>query len=37
VLSHVHVDHAGGLEFFRGTDVPIYVQGDELERGKFYD
>jgi Metallo-beta-lactamase superfamily len=37
VLSHLHVNHAGGLEFFRGTDVLIYVQGDELERAKFYD
>ena len=35
VLSHLHLDHAGGLEFFRGTDVPIYVHGDEL-RNAFY-
>jgi glyoxylase-like metal-dependent hydrolase (beta-lactamase superfamily II) len=35
VLSHMHLDHAGGLEFFRGTDVPIYVHGDEL-RNAFY-
>jgi glyoxylase-like metal-dependent hydrolase (beta-lactamase superfamily II) len=35
VLSHLHLDHAGGLEFFRGTDVPIYVHGDEL-RHAFY-
>jgi glyoxylase-like metal-dependent hydrolase (beta-lactamase superfamily II) len=35
VLSHLHLDHAGGLEFFRGRDIPIYVQGDEL-RNAFY-
>jgi glyoxylase-like metal-dependent hydrolase (beta-lactamase superfamily II) len=35
VLSHLHLDHAGGLELFRGTDVPIYVHGDEL-RNAFY-
>lgn len=35
VLSHLHLDHAGGLEYFRGRDVPIYVQGDEL-RNAFY-
>jgi glyoxylase-like metal-dependent hydrolase (beta-lactamase superfamily II) len=35
VLSHLHLDHAGGLEFFRGTDVPIYVHGVEL-RNAFY-
>ncbi len=35
VLSHLHLDHAGGLEFFRGRDVPIYVAGTEL-RNAFY-
>jgi len=35
VLSHLHLDHAGGLELFRGTDVPVYVHGDEL-RNAFY-
>jgi glyoxylase-like metal-dependent hydrolase (beta-lactamase superfamily II) len=35
VLSHLHLDHAGGLELFRGRDIPIYVQGDEL-RNAFY-
>ncbi len=35
VLSHLHLDHAGGLEFFRGSDVPIYVHSDEL-RNAFY-
>jgi len=24
VMSHLHLDHAGGLEFFSGTDVPVY-------------
>lgn len=35
VMSHLHLDHAGGLELFRGTDVPVYVQADEL-RNAFY-
>lgn len=35
VLSHMHLDHAGGLELFRGRDTPIYVHGDEL-RNAFY-
>lgn len=30
IIGHLHLDHAGGLEFFRGNDVPIYVHGDEL-------
>lgn len=29
VESHLHYDHAGGLEFFPG--LPVYVQQDELE------
>lgn len=35
VLSHLHLDHAGGLEFFRGSDVPIYVHGDELRNAMY--
>lgn len=35
VLSHLHLDHAGGLEFFRGTDVPVYVHSDELRNAFF--
>jgi glyoxylase-like metal-dependent hydrolase (beta-lactamase superfamily II) len=35
VLSHMHLDHAGGLEFFRGKDVPVYVSATEL-RNAFY-
>jgi glyoxylase-like metal-dependent hydrolase (beta-lactamase superfamily II) len=30
VIGHLHLDHAGGLEFFRGRDVPIYVHKEEL-------
>jgi len=30
VMSHLHLDHAGGLSNFGGTDVPIYVHRDEL-------
>jgi len=35
VMSHLHLDHGGGLEFFRGRDVPIYVHADELKNA-FY-
>jgi len=31
VQSHLHLDHAGGLHNFAGTDVPIYVHEDELQ------
>jgi glyoxylase-like metal-dependent hydrolase (beta-lactamase superfamily II) len=31
VLSHLHLDHAGGLELFRDRDVPVYVHADELK------
>jgi N-acyl homoserine lactone hydrolase len=31
VLSHGHLDHAGAIDNFKGTDVPIYVQEKELE------
>lgn len=30
VMSHLHLDHAGGLEHFAGTDVPICVHRKEL-------
>ncbi|WP_134669737.1 N-acyl homoserine lactonase family protein [Halorussus marinus] len=29
--THLHLDHAGGLEFFEGTDVPIFVHEEELK------
>ncbi|MEF8780454.1 MAG: N-acyl homoserine lactonase family protein [Haloferacaceae archaeon] len=31
VQSHLHLDHAGGLYHFEGTDVPVYVHRRELE------
>jgi glyoxylase-like metal-dependent hydrolase (beta-lactamase superfamily II) len=31
VQSHLHLDHAGGLYHFDGTDVPVYVHADELK------
>jgi glyoxylase-like metal-dependent hydrolase (beta-lactamase superfamily II) len=31
VQSHLHMDHAGGLEFFAGTDTPVFVHRAELE------
>ena len=30
-MTHLHVDHSGGLGFFDGTDVPIYVHEDEIK------
>jgi N-acyl homoserine lactone hydrolase len=29
--SHLHLDHAGGLEFFAGTDTPVFVHEDEIK------
>jgi glyoxylase-like metal-dependent hydrolase (beta-lactamase superfamily II) len=34
-MGHLHLDHAGGLEHFRNTDVPIYVHELELKHA-FY-
>lgn len=31
VIGHLHLDHAGGLEHFRGTGVPIYVHEKEFK------
>lgn len=31
VTSHLHLDHAGGLRHFEGTETPIYVHERELE------
>ena len=31
VQSHLHLDHAGGLYHFEGTDTPIYVHEEELK------
>ncbi|MGO4567045.1 N-acyl homoserine lactonase family protein [Rhizobium sp. 2YAF20] len=35
VLSHLHLDHGGGLHYFTGTNVPIYVHEIELKQA-FY-
>jgi glyoxylase-like metal-dependent hydrolase (beta-lactamase superfamily II) len=35
IMGHLHLDHAGGLEYFRGTDVPIYTHELELKNA-FY-
>ena len=29
--THLHLDHAGGLQHFAGTDVPIFVHEEELK------
>jgi N-acyl homoserine lactone hydrolase len=31
VATHLHVDHAGGLHHFAGTDVPVFVHAEELK------
>ncbi|MDQ7781362.1 MAG: N-acyl homoserine lactonase family protein [Desulfomonilaceae bacterium] len=31
ILGHMHLDHAGGLEFFRGLDVPVYAHEEEIK------
>jgi glyoxylase-like metal-dependent hydrolase (beta-lactamase superfamily II) len=35
IMGHLHLDHAGGLEEFVDTDVPIYVHETELKHA-FY-
>jgi glyoxylase-like metal-dependent hydrolase (beta-lactamase superfamily II) len=35
IVGHLHPDHAGGLEYFRGTDVPIYAHEHEIKHA-FY-
>jgi glyoxylase-like metal-dependent hydrolase (beta-lactamase superfamily II) len=35
IIGHLHLDHAGGLEQFRGTNVPIYVHELEIKHA-FY-
>jgi glyoxylase-like metal-dependent hydrolase (beta-lactamase superfamily II) len=35
VMSHLHLDHAGGLAHFVGRDIPIYVHEQEL-REQYY-
>ena len=29
--THLHCDHAGGLEFFDGTDTPVFIHEEELK------
>ncbi|KAF2118440.1 beta-lactamase-like protein [Lophiotrema nucula] len=31
VIGHLHLDHAGGLDYFRNTGVPVYVHELELK------
>ncbi|KAF2099918.1 Metallo-hydrolase/oxidoreductase [Rhizodiscina lignyota] len=35
IMGHLHLDHAGGLEHWVGTNVPIWVHEDELKHA-FY-
>ncbi|KAI4646594.1 hypothetical protein J4E93_004815 [Alternaria ventricosa] len=35
IIGHLHLDHSGGLEHFRGKDVPVYVHELELKHA-FY-
>ncbi|MEW5784978.1 MAG: N-acyl homoserine lactonase family protein [Bacillota bacterium] len=31
VIGHLHLDHAGGLELFRGMNTPVYAHEEELK------
>jgi len=31
IIGHLHLDHAGGLEHFLGTKVPVYVHEEEFK------
>lgn len=35
IMGHLHIDHAGGLENFVGTDVPIHVHELELKHAYY--
>ncbi len=35
VMGHLHLDHAGGLEHFRGKNIPIYAHEQEI-REHYY-
>lgn len=35
IMGHLHLDHAGGLHHFTGTDVPIYVHEDEIKHAYY--
>ncbi|KAK9900534.1 Metallo-hydrolase/oxidoreductase [Cystobasidium minutum MCA 4210] len=35
IIGHLHVDHAGGLDIFQGTDVPVWVHEKELKSAFF--
>lgn len=35
IIGHMHLDHAGGLENFKGTDVPIWLHEKELKHAYF--
>lgn len=30
-MGHLHLDHAGGLEHFKNTGVPVYVHEEEFK------
>lgn len=35
IMGHLHLDHAGGLEHFLGTNVPIYVHEEEFKHATW--
>jgi N-acyl homoserine lactone hydrolase len=35
IQTHLHMDHAGGLEFFAGTETPVFVHEEELKYAYF--
>lgn len=35
IATHLHMDHAGGLYHFAGTDVPVYVHEEEIKQAYY--
>lgn len=35
IVSHLHLDHTGGLHLFKGTEIPIYAHEQQL-KSAFY-
>ncbi|MCU1628664.1 MAG: Metallo-beta-lactamase superfamily protein [Pseudonocardia sp.] len=35
VMGHLHLDHAGGLEHFKGKNIPIYAHAKEIKEHSY--
>lgn len=35
IMGHLHLDHAGGLENFKGAGIPIYIHENELKHAWY--